>query len=123
MEEWTIIGAKLNFYNYWTLKSNYVSEITLDIWGSNYFDGKMNNGCILGPSSIFIFIFFPVAALWNSLKCNVIQQIKKLWPNLKRQKFSDKQIMSITGKVSSRSVFIPLEHTSHDVATSRINFI
>ena len=30
-----------------------------------------------GSGSIFIFIFFPIATLWNFPKCNVIQQIKK----------------------------------------------
>ena len=37
---------------------------------------KIKNWYILGPSSIFIFIFFSIASLWNSLKWNVIQQIK-----------------------------------------------
>ena len=32
MNSWYIFGAKFNFYNYWTSKSHYVSEITLDIW-------------------------------------------------------------------------------------------
>ena len=31
---------------------------------------------ILGSSSIFIFNFFPITALWNFWKCDVIQQIK-----------------------------------------------
>ena len=33
---------------------------------------------ILGSSSIFIFIFFPITALWNSWKCNVIPTNKKI---------------------------------------------
>ena len=36
----------------------------------------MINWYILRPSSIFI--FFPISALWNSLKRNVIQQIRKI---------------------------------------------
>ena len=38
--------------------------------------------CLGGPSSIFI--FFPIVALWNSSKCDVIQQIKNLWPYVGR---------------------------------------
>ena len=34
-----------------------------------------------GPNFISIFIFYPIAALWNPSKWNVIQQIKKLSPN------------------------------------------
>ena len=56
--------------------SYYVSEITLGIETKNYFDGRMNNWYILGPSSIF----FPSAILLKFLKMYVIQQIKKLWP-------------------------------------------
>ena len=37
---------------------------------------------ILGSSSIYIFIFFLITALWNSWKCDVIHQIKKSWPNV-----------------------------------------
>ena len=50
---------------------------------------------ILGSSSIFIFIFFPIAALWNSWKCDVIQQIKKSWPNVTegREEWCNRNIM------------------------------
>ena len=60
-----------NIYNFHAVRviyTNYVSDVTVIFY-------------ILGLSSIFIFIFFLIAALWNSWKCNVIQQIKKLWPN------------------------------------------
>ena len=76
------LGPKFNFYfyNYFIIiKSHYASDTTLDIGNKNYFDGRVNNWYVLGPSSIF---FCPIAALWNSLKLNVIQQIKN-WPYLK----------------------------------------
>ena len=44
--------------------------------GNNY-DGQTNIWSILDGHSIFIFIFFPIAALWKFWKCNAIQQIKK----------------------------------------------
>ena len=40
-----------------------MSEITLDIKNKNYFDGRMNNWYVLGPSSLFLFLFLQIAAL------------------------------------------------------------
>ena len=36
------------------------------------------NNAVFDPGSIFILFFFLITALWNSSKCNVIQQIKKI---------------------------------------------
>ena len=65
------------------IKSHYVFEITLDIRNKNYFEGRMKNWYVVGPSSIFFF-FFLIAPLWNSLKWNVILQIMVLPKNFTR---------------------------------------
>ena len=54
------------------MKSHWISGT------KNYLDERMNNWYQLGPSSIFFFFFDRHTLKFH--KCNVIQQIKKLWP-------------------------------------------
>ena len=66
---WTQI---YNFLPVGVIYTNYASDVMLIFY-------------ILGLSSIFIFIFFPIATLWNSWKYNVIQQIKKSWSKFQKK--------------------------------------
>ena len=53
------------------LKSHWISR------NKNYFDGRMNNWYIFGPSSIF---FFPDCRTLKFLKMKCNPTNKKMWP-------------------------------------------
>ena len=61
--------------SYWIYWSYYMPEITLDIRNNKLF-GEQTISTFWGQVQ-FLF-FFPIAALWNSWKWNVIQQIKNV---------------------------------------------
>ena len=58
------------------IKLLFAPEITLDIRSKKLFWWKNEQFVYSRAKFNFYFYFFPIAALWNSLKCNVIQQIK-----------------------------------------------
>ena len=79
IKQWSFkIELHVHYLIFWTQIYNFLA---VQVIYTNYASNVMVLFFILCLSSIFIFIFFPIAALWNSWKCNVIQQIKKLWPN------------------------------------------
>ena len=82
----------------------YVSGITLDIWNKKLLGWKNEQLVCFGTKVIiYLFIYFPIAALWNSLKWNVIQQIKKLWPNVRWE--------TPVPHSKSRNIIVLLYHT------------
>ena len=70
-----ILGGKFNFYfyNYLDIKLNH----------NGYQEHKIllvkNEQLVCFGAKFYVF-FLPIATLWNSLKCNVIQRIKKCGP-------------------------------------------
>ena len=58
------------------IKSHVVSEIMLNIRNKCYFDRRWTIYMFGGQVLFLFYFFFLITALWNSLKRNVIQQIK-----------------------------------------------